>query len=184
MTSSARSKVEKSISRFVKKLWLIFIKCGFIVTIVLGILSIILLQANLAIIYSVESKIAVYAAFFIVIALIIFGWLGFLLTYDEATKCVRERYKGALQEACETERYYHIWSDMAKEIEEEERRILKGLNPLLLAITIIIGVLNIAYILATYPKPHPFYPLPALAILSIFLAAAYLHIIKREKTFG
>lgn len=139
-----------------------------------GLSSIIVLHFNLADIQPAGLAFTVRILTFLVLTLMILGVVGFLLAYSDIVKDVEERYKSALQEAFETDGYYHVWSNMMREIEMAESITLKGLNPILLAATIIAGMFSFAYILSTYPNPHPFYQLTPTQMLSIFLAAVFL----------
>lgn len=147
----------------------------FLTAVFLGLSSIIVLYLNLVAIHSAVLAFTLHISMLLVLTLIILGIVGFLLASNDAVKDVKERYKSALQESLGTDSYYHVWSDMMMEIKMAESITLKGLNSLLLAATIIVGLFSFAYMLTTIPNPHPFYPVMATQTLSIFLAVVFLY---------
>jgi uncharacterized membrane protein YesL len=115
-----------------------------------------------------------------VLTLLILGMVGLIMVSNEATKSVNEKHREALQAALGTNRYYHALVNIARETEAIESSILRGLNPLLLLITLIVALISLAYILSAYPKPHPLYQLFTPQLLSIWLTVVFLT--KRRKT--
>lgn len=171
----SQGQLVTSTSKFIKRNWRILIQCSFLTAIFLELSSVIVLHLNLVAIHSAGLVSAVHISMLLVLTLMILGIVGFILANSDAVKDVKERYKSALQESFGTDSYYHVWSDMTREIKMAESITLKGLNSLLLAATIIAGLFSFAYMLSTFPIPHPFYQIMATQMLSIFLAVVFLY---------
>lgn len=173
--SIGQGRFVRSFLGFIHMHWRIFIQCSFSMAIVLELLSIIVLSLNWGVMQFTSLAVTFHISTLIVLASMILGCIGFLLANSQAIKSVEERYKNVLQEALGTDRYYHVWSGMTREIKMAESIAISGLNSLLLAVTFIVGLFSLAYILSTFPNSHPFYQLVAPQMLSIFLAVVFLY---------
>ncbi|MEM1540121.1 MAG: hypothetical protein QXJ07_01890 [Candidatus Bathyarchaeia archaeon] len=172
--TSERHPIECAFS-LIKKEWQILTEVSFLITVVLGILSMMILQLNFAIIWLNSFEIAIRALTLTDLLLMILGILGFLGVSREAARNVEKRYNRYLKEALGTDKYYHAWSKMARDLKVAEGTVSKRLNSLLLAVTLSTGILSLFYIIATYPIPHPLYQLIVPQALSIWLSAMFLH---------
>ncbi|MEM1590204.1 MAG: hypothetical protein QW175_07290 [Candidatus Bathyarchaeia archaeon] len=103
----AESKTHNvSFLRFVKTRWQVLIQSSFLLTDFSDILVVSFLSLHFG-----DSEMAIFSVAFrmtalVILALMILGCIGFLLTHAEITKRIKQRYYGVLKETLGTEKHY------------------------------------------------------------------------------